>query len=217
MNRGLHYICAPRVIYPNGEPKMPNKDDIRYQCTEQSIRNAYLSLAAEFQNEQITATSLCKAANISRNAFYQHYANVSDLYSTMVDEVVMEIRDRCLQSADKVISTSSFDEALNSAIIDALSSHEKLLRTVLPMDTGALSRRLADGIADSYVDAALKFGEHGGSLDHKLSCSFAAWGLIGLIRQWIKDSGRPISEARPYFDAMQYAISNAATDYLLQR
>lgn len=195
---------------------MANKDDIRYQSTERAIRTANLDLAKESDLEQISATKLCEAAHISRNAFYQHYANVAELYSTLIDEVVLDIQAQCLESAERVLSSGSFDTRLTATIIDALSSHEKLLRTVLPTDAGTLSCRLANGITDAYIEAALRFGEHGASIEHKLSCSFAAWGLIGLLRRWILNTKRPITEALPYFEAEQYAISNKATDYLLQ-
>lgn len=196
---------------------MAKEDDIRYRGTERAIRKAYLRLAKTHRIEDISVTKLCDVAHISRNAFYQHYSNINELFTTMVNEVVKDIRAQGLESSDRVLSSGELDIRLSASIIDALSAHEDLLRIVLPTDSGALSCHLADGIADAYIAAALKFGEHGSSIEHTLSCSFAAWGLIGFLRRWISSTDLPIAEALPYFEAKQLAISDKATDYLLKK
>lgn len=195
---------------------MANTEDIRYKSTESAIRTAFMELAQK-DAKRITVTALCKAARISRNAFYLHHPSIAELSCTLTTEIVDDVRTKCLASADKVIASGSFDTALSLSIINALTDHEKVLRTLLPADSGELASRLADGIAESYIDAAMSFGEHGGSLDHRLACSFSAWGLIGFVKRWIATTSNPLSDALLCYEELQHGISGRATDYLLSR
>ena len=65
-------------------------------------------------------------------------------------------------------------ESLASAIIGAAARHETLPRGLLPSDDGTLTKQLAQGIERAFVEAALRFGAHGGSPEHRLRCAYTA-------------------------------------------
>lgn len=193
-----------------------NKADTRYRRTERAIRVAYLGLTETNNLGEITVTELCKVAAISRNAFYLHYPSIADLHEALMGELIDDVHRRCIESSEKVIASGKQDLALTSEIMEALASHEALLRSLLLADDGSLSSRLADELTDIYVHAATMFGEHGASIDHRMLCAYAAGGLVSLIKRWISECSLPISNAFPYFDAAQSVVSSKATDYLLR-
>lgn len=196
---------------------MTNTSDPRYRNTEKAIRSAYYALIADNGTDGITATKICEAADISRNAFYLHHSSVVALQETLVDEVISDIWDKCSASSTRVKESGAFDATLTSEIMDALSSHEPMLRAVLPSDHGALACRLASALTDIYIGAGRMFGEHGSSTEHKMACAYAAWGLIGQLMRWLSETDRPITDIFPFFDAAQFALANSATDFLLKK
>lgn len=193
---------------------MPNKQDMRFVRTEEAMRSAFMELVAEAPVESITASAVCRKAGISRNAFYLHHSGVAALYGAMVDELLSDVRETCLASAKRVSASGALDEELVPAGVAVLEKHEELLRALLPSDDGSLAKRLADGIADAYVQVALIFGERGGSLEHRLRCAYSAWAIIGLLQRWFDLTDRPLSGILPYLSDFNAGIQVGATRFL---
>jgi len=194
---------------------MANTDDLRYVRTEQAIRAAFMELVGVQPVNTVTASALCRAAGISRNAFYLHYASVTDLYAALVGELVEDIRTESMASARRR-SALGADDTLSAAIVEAFGRHEGLLRALLPSDNGSLAKYLAEGIEDAYVEAGLLYGEHGGSLEHRARCAFAAWAHVGTVSRWIDQTDKPISDALELFEEMQRGSSEVAAKHLLE-
>lgn len=193
---------------------MANKDDLRYVRTEQAIRSTFMGLVAQKSVNTVTVSEICTHAGISRNAFYLHHAGVTELYGALIDELVEDVRRESLASADRRTVTGK-DDDFGMAILSALGRHEQLLRALLPADDGPLAKCLAEGIEDAYVEAALRFGEHGGRMRHRLSCAFSAWAAVGFVLRWVSLTDRPLAEAREVFNLHQSSVSDVGADYLL--
>jgi len=194
---------------------MANTDDLRYVRTERAIRAAFMELVREQPVNTVTASGICRAAGISRNAFYLHYASIADLYAALVGELVDDIRTESMASARRR-SALGADDTLSAAIVEAFGRHEGLLRALLPSDNGSLAKYLAEGIEDAYVEAGLLYGEHGGSLEHRARCAFAAWAHVGMVSRWIDRTEKPISDALELFKEMQRGLSEVAAKHLLE-
>ena len=197
---------------------MANDKDPRYARTEAAIRSAFLELVRDAPVASVTASSVCRKAGISRNAFYLHHSGVAALYVAMVDELLADVRGACLASAKRVSASGDTDEGFMSSVLSALARHEGLLRALLPSDEGAIAKRLADGMADAYVEAALVLSGQGDSFEHRLRCAFSAWALMGFMQRWLSLTDRPIQEMLPYLvefhagvqaDAMRYLTGDA--------
>lgn len=193
---------------------MPNTDDMRYVRTEQAIRSAFMELVAKQPAASLTVTSLCRRAGISRNAFYLHYPSVSGLYGTLVGELVDDIRTESIASAERSAEHGS-DGLLAEAIVEALSRHEDVLRALLPSDEGPLAKCLAEGIEGAFVEAALRFGEHGDSLEHRIRCAYTAGALMGMVSRWIAGTDLPLTGLLPHFKQLSAATIEASTAFLL--
>lgn len=195
---------------------MPNTEDLRYIRTEASIRSAFLDLVGEVPVATITASEICRRAGISRNAFYLHHANASELYATLIRELVDDVRVESIASSRRSASTGRDDE-VDHALLSALSQHEDLLRALLPADDGTLAKLLAEGIEEAFVDAALRFGPHGGSDEHRLRCAFSAWAMVGLVSRWISQTDRSILEADEFFRELHKSVVESSFSYLLEQ
>lgn len=193
---------------------MANTADHRYIRTEEAIRSSFMELVAEQPVGAITASAVCRRAGISRNAFYLHHSGIAELYSALIGELLEDIRSVSLASAEKRMATG-YDDELSESIIIALSHHEQLLRALIPSDDGSLAKRLAEGIEEGYVEAALAIGEHGGSAEHRLNCAYAAWALVGMVSRWIALTERPITEAREQFGKLAASTVEVSAQYLM--
>ena len=193
---------------------MTNTKDLRYVRTEEAIRKAFMDLVGETPIASITASAVCRRAGISRNAFYLHHASVSDLYAAMVGELVNDVRTESPSSAERRASTGA-DDAFYESIVMSLARHENLLRALLPSDDGSLAKCLADGIEAAFIEAALHFGERGGSFEHQLHCAYAAWALVGFASRWIAGTDRPLPEGLETFQELHESAVNASVRFLM--
>lgn len=193
---------------------MANTKDLRYVRTEAAIRSAFMSLVAEMPAASVTVSNVCQRAGISRNAFYLHHTSASGLYAALVEELVEDVRAESLASAERRAETGH-DDALLSLMLDALARHEDTLRALLPSDDGSLAKCLAEGIEESFVQAALRFGEHGGSFEHRLRCAYAAWAIVGMTVRWIAETDRPLNEALADFEELHASVVEVSANYLL--
>jgi len=193
---------------------MSNTKDLRYARTEAAIRAAFIRLVSDMPVGKVSASVVCRSAGISRNAFYLHHSGVSELYASLVGELIEDVRTECIASSRRVAETGAVDADFSPAVLGALCRHEDLLRALLPSDDGSLSLCLADGLASVYIEAALLFGEHGGSFEHRLGCSFSAWAHVGLLRCWIATDERPLLEMLPSFQQLQAGVSENSTRFL---
>lgn len=193
---------------------MANTQDLRYVRTEAAIRDAFMALVAKGPVASVTASAVCKRAGISRNAFYLHHSSVAALYAALVGELVNGIRAESIASADRRICSGGQDD-FEGGIIGALAMHEDVLRALLPSDDGGLVRCLADGIEEAFVEAALRFGEHGGSFEHRLRCAYSAWALVGFAHRWITNTDRPLTEGMSRFRELHASASESGAKYLL--
>lgn len=81
---------------------MTDTDDLRFVRTEVAMRSAFMELVANRPVASVTASDVCRMAGISRNAFYLHHSGVAALYAAMVDELLADVREACLDFAERV-------------------------------------------------------------------------------------------------------------------
>ena len=194
---------------------MANVEDLRYVRTEKAIRSAFMELVTEQPVSSVTASSICRRAGISRNAFYLHHASVAGLYAELIGELVNSIRAESLASADRRAASGGQDD-FEAAIIGALARHEDVLRALLPSDDGSLAKCLADGIEDAFEEAALHFGEHGGSFEQRLRCAYSAWALTGFAQRWIAETDQPLANGISRFRELHANTSAISAEYLME-
>ncbi|MEX2803646.1 TetR/AcrR family transcriptional regulator [Streptococcus sp. H31] len=71
------------------------KQDLRFARTEKAIQKAFLDLLQEKEIGSISVKEMCDLAEISRNAFYQHYESKEHLYQSMLQQILFSIEEAC--------------------------------------------------------------------------------------------------------------------------
>lgn len=95
---------------------MDRKTDRRTTYTINVIKDAFLELINETTYSQMTVTSLCKKAEITRSTFYLHFNNLTDVLDDILADIFAFDNESNLVISD--------EDAVN---IDMLKSNESLL------------------------------------------------------------------------------------------
>jgi AcrR family transcriptional regulator len=108
-------------------------EDARVLRSRTAVKDAFERLATDGDLESISISQLCKAAGVSRPTFYQHFADIDDVYAAVV-------RDR-LEAEEALFTRSAQDEGsdLLEHMLERVQSRDA--RTAPALDArGALPR-----------------------------------------------------------------------------
>ncbi|WP_211334355.1 TetR/AcrR family transcriptional regulator [Companilactobacillus furfuricola] len=120
---------------------MERKIDRRTLYTINVIKDAFLELINETSYSDMTVTSLCKRAELTRSTFYLHYNNLTDVLDDILKDIFAFDRE-----SDTVISD---EDALS---IDMLKSNESLLPACQRVgDSAKYQQLLLDPTLSEYI------------------------------------------------------------------
>lgn len=104
--------------------------DLRYQKTEQSIRDAFIQLRMSKPIEKISIRELSELAVINKGTFYLHYHNVYDLSETLENELleklVSVIGRNNIRSAKQIVLELSEAFAAQQELFNILFSGSRI-------------------------------------------------------------------------------------------
>lgn len=165
-----------------------NFTDLRILRTQEQFQNALLELLETKELKEITVKEICDKANMSRNAFYQHYGYKEDLY----DQMVAKATERIRESLTPIIpDISKLEEntipVYAKGIIDAITEVHNLIYVMLKSDDGMFMRQLTDLIFGQFLTNALPFFNIEDSDELRLYYEFLAAGISAFIIKWILD------------------------------
>ena len=165
-----------------------NFTDLRILRTQEQFQNALLELLETKELKEITVKEICDKANMSRNAFYQHYGYKEDLY----DQMVAKATERIRESLTPIIpDISKLEEntipVYAKGIIDAITEVHDLIYVMLKSDDGIFMRQLTDLIFGQFLTNALPFFNIEDSEELRLYYEFLSAGISAFIIKWILD------------------------------
>ena len=165
-----------------------NFTDLRIIRTQEQFQNALLELLETKELKVITVKEICDKANMSRNAFYQHYGYKEDLYDQMVAKATERIRES-LTPIIPDISHLKKDtiQVYAKGIIDAVTEVHDLIYVMLKSDDGMFMRQLTDLIFGQFLTNALPFFNIEDSEELRLYYEFLSAGISAFIIKWILD------------------------------
>lgn len=115
-----------------------NKNDLRYQKTEQRLKKAYLTLLKTKRHCNFTVKEICAQANCSRNTFYLHYETRIDLGKAIYQEIIDKIENAFTPRTTDL--TDDSEELLKSYT-------DGIINEIIPfLDTLAIFCYLDDGV-----------------------------------------------------------------------
>ena len=165
-----------------------NFTDLRILRTQEQFQNALLELLETKELKEITVKEICDKANMSRNAFYQHYGSKEDLYNQMVAKATERIREALTPIIPDI---SKLEEntipVYAKGIIDAITEVHDLIYVMLKNDDGMFMRQLTDLIFGQFLTNALPFFNIADSEELRLYYEFLSAGISAFIIKWILD------------------------------
>lgn len=78
------------------------KQDRRFEKTENAIQKSFLQLMMDKPCSNISVKEICQQAQISRNAFYQHYETKEHLYMAIQTDILRSIEEACQPLVDNL-------------------------------------------------------------------------------------------------------------------
>lgn len=165
-----------------------NFTDLRILRTQEQFQNALLELLETKELKEITVKEICDKANMSRNAFYQHYGYKEDLYDQMVAKATERIRESLTPIIPDISMLEQDTISLYAkGIIDAVTEVHDLIYVMLKSDGGMFMRQLTDLIFGQFLTNALPFFNIEDSEELRLYYEFLSAGISAFIIKWILD------------------------------
>lgn len=148
--------------------------DRRVRKTRQALAEAFLALAQQKPEDQISVAELTNLADVGRGTFYLHYQTVQDLADQITADSLQDLLAKFTQSAPVKLD-GQYTTWLNG-LLQYLSVHKAAFTRIAKNPvTPSLQAQLVTGFEKSL------------SYQPALSC-FLVNGAVGLIKAWLTQS-----------------------------
>lgn len=171
--------------------------DRRTKRTQQSLKNALISLLTTKDFHSITVQDITNTADVNRATFYSHYHHKYDLLETLVDEILQEFEDIFKHYAGRENPTQ-LDQRQANALFVSIFEHIKkqadFYKVMLSRRGGipGFWRRLFGIVRDAtyHRRVMLQPDESQLIVPHDIMNSYLSSAILGVIVQWL-ESGMP--------------------------
>ncbi|MBF6626711.1 TetR/AcrR family transcriptional regulator [Aerococcaceae bacterium zg-BR9] len=169
------------------------KQDLRFEKTEKAIQTAFLSLLQQKELAKISVKELCDVAEISRNAFYQHYETKEHLYESMLQAIVMSIEEGCKPLIKDLSTITEAEERLFlDNILLAVNHHRFAIYQLLTSQPGQFSK----AFHEMLVQAMHQSSEQIAVIPDALFIHIFAGGIVAFVSYWLLETSYSLEEAQ---------------------
>lgn len=160
--------------------------DRRVRRTRRLLQQALLQLLCDEPLENITVTQITARADVSRQAFYLHFASKEELLLSHVDDVSAQVRAAVLARAR---GQGIGMRELLTAVFTEWAAHADALRVALQIkDKDTLIERIRPLVADLMgIFAVYNIENAAVQPPTDYAADFFTGGLYMLLRSWNRD------------------------------
>ncbi len=167
-----------------------NKNDLRYRKTDEAIRKAFLGLVDREDFDSVSVSGICRAAGISRGAFYDHYADKCALFGAISADLKRDIRDDLTDGIVRQMMEGEFLEPTRWHMRQVYD-HRDIIRPLLKVDRSGY----IDMCVELYYDLPWSgvvpdYWERKKDPAVRLSTGYLVNGMVGFIAEWLDDVDR---------------------------
>lgn len=177
----------------------------RVRMTKKMIKDAYIELLESNPDKRLSITEICQRADINRSTFYMHYEDVNQLVKEIEDEILDQIPYPAL-SEGTLTQKEQYLDLLKDTFEYIKVNKNQFILLLSQLVSNDFKKRLISTILDKYK--ALTISDD--SLLSKYGYMYCINGVVGLLREWIKDDF-PISSAE--LAKFAFNMSLQATDF----
>lgn len=177
----------------------------RVKMTKKMIKDAYIELLEINPDKRLSITEICKRADINRSTFYMHYEDVNQLVKEIEDEILNQIPYPAI-SEGVMLQKEQYIELLKGTFDFIRENRKQFILLLSQLDNSDFKKRIVSTILEKYKGITISDN----SLLSKYGYMFCINGVVGLLREWIKDNF-PISSGE--LAKIAYSMSFQATDF----
>lgn len=163
-----------------------NEKDRRVLKTKESLKKALLQLVCFKEPGSISIKELTETAAINRATFYDHYADIYELYDDVEQDAIEKIR--------KALMEGEFPDraSIYRAVIDVVqSSADTFMVLMRDGSSGSFEEAMAQMFEMSYLQNELTENQlESFSDDRRFLLAYHTQGCIGMLKKWIKGGCR---------------------------
>ncbi|MBU0278161.1 TetR/AcrR family transcriptional regulator [Gemella sp. zg-1178] len=157
------------------------------------MQKAFLELLQTKEITKISVKEICSLAQVSRNAFYQHYETREHLYDSMLKEILFSIEQAC---EPLVKDLASITEAENRLFLDnilrAVEEHRFVIYQLLTSQPAAFSAAFNEMLISANMQ-----GVDGTSMQIDTSyIHIFSGGITAFVSYWLLKTSFTLEEAQ---------------------
>lgn len=169
------------------------KQDLRFEKTEKALQKAFLSLLQTKELSKISVKELCELAQVSRNAFYQHYETKEHLYDNILNELLLSIKDACRPVAkDLSHITPGENRQFLDNILNAVDHNRFIIHQLLTSQPANFSTAFQQMIVTANLDGSQKLGL---TID-TASIHIFSGAIVAFVEYWLLETDLSLTEAQ---------------------
>lgn len=160
-----------------------------YSCvkkTKRAFENALVELSKEYPFNKITVKMLCEKAELSRNAFYFHYADINDLIHSMEDSLALKAEE--LLSSIKDVD---FPRNVYATVEGLINLFDENKDTCCMLFDKSFSESFIPRMSTLFCDFNYQYfvNYHGDAkkLRFEFFYTFISSGFYGVLSHWLKN------------------------------
>lgn len=163
--------------------------DMRIERTKQYLREALMGLLKEKPFDDVTVREVVERAQVSKNSFYNHYADLASLVQDCYLQQIIYFRTPCKRLRDYACRHDACTETLNerARLLAFFEENPNFARTILDNICAspyfAESRHAEEELLLDRIDT--EYGEAWLPFLSKLNCArYVVWGMYSSTRAW---------------------------------
>lgn len=162
-----------------------------YSCvkkTKKAFERALVELSKEYPLSKITVKMLCERAELSRNAFYFHYADIIDLIKSIEDSLAAEA-ESLLDSLKDI----GFPKNVYATVEGLINLFDENMDTCSMLFDKSFSESFTQRMSKLFCDFNYQYfvDYHGESKKERFEFfyTFISSGFYGLLSHWFDNPG----------------------------
>ena len=173
------------MIYQPSE----KQEDRRRIKTRQQIMQAFEQLIMEEGYDQMNVLKLTSKAKINRSTFYDHYADLDELYHSIIDDLMAHFTSFLVPevfSEEGVVNLEKLHEIIVNILEEVATRRHFLINLIQTSDVRLLKDRIVLTIVSRYHDHIDLFSSQSPSKhDWELVVFYLSSVLYGFLNYWI--------------------------------
>ena len=160
-------------------------NDRRNLKTEKLIKDVFLNLLKTTDINKISVAEISRLADLGRGTFYLHYQDVYDLYESIEQEVITDLKNMFKTSFPTTNSSNSLK--LSNSLVTYIEKNKELFKVLIRSNIGNTMNKIKRSFYDEVFDENSKIDPSRNKQYSLLESIFVVSGIIGTLEKWIID------------------------------